>query len=345
MAERLPEEGWIGGVDIGGTNVRVGMVPFGGGPPVAVSSVPTRPRRGAGPVVAEVVAMLRAAAAHVGPANVLGVGIGAPGPLDPARQVVLETPNLGWRDVPLVDMVASGAGLPVVLDNDANCFAFGEWWLGAGRGAERLIGVTLGTGVGGGIVLGGEPYRGASNAAGEVGHMCVDYAGRRCACGSRGCVEAYVSGSAIAARAAEGLADGAESTLTAAVGDPAGIADDAESTLSATVAHPAPITAEAVCEAAADGDQFASSIIDETARLLGVAVSDLIHLLNPDVVVIGGGVAVAGELLFAPMRDEVARRTFRSAARACRIVPARHPATAGLVGAAGICKLALHGRV
>lgn len=327
MAERRARTRWIAGVDIGGTNLRVGLVPFAGGRPVAVSSAPTCAARGPAAVVEEVVSMLRMVIAEVGRANVAGVGIGAPGPLDRSRGVVLETPNLGWRDVPLVDMIASPIGLPVILDNDANCFAFGEWWLGAGRGAERLIGVTLGTGIGGGIILGGAPYRGASDAAGEVGHMSVDYSGRRCACGSRGCVEAYASGSAITARAAEGIARGADSALAAAVGDPAGI------------------TAEMVCKAAAAGDGFATLMIDETARLIGVAISNLIHLLNPDVVVIGGGVAGAGELLFAPLRDEVKHRAFRSAARACRIVQAELPATAGLVGAAGVFKLTVHGNV
>lgn len=327
MAERRARTRWIAGVDIGGTNLRVGLVPFAGGSPVAVSGAPTRAARGPVAVVEEVASMLRTAIAEVGRANVAGVGIGAPGPLDRSSGVVLETPNLGWRDVPLVHMIASRIGLPVVLDNDANCFAFGEWWLGAGRGAERLIGVTLGTGIGGGIILGGAPYRGASDAAGEVGHTSIDYSGRRCACGSRGCVEAYASGSAIAARAAEGLARGADSTLAEVAGDPAGI------------------TAEAVCRAAAAGDRYAMLIVDETARVIGVAVSNLIHLLNPDVVVIGGGVAGAGELLFAPLRDEVEQRAFRSAARACRIVPAELPAIAGLVGAAGVFRLTVHGNV
>ena len=242
--------------------------------------------------------------------------------------MVVETPNLGWRDLPLVEMVARGSGLPVVLDNDANCFAFGEWWLGAGRRAERLVGVTLGTGIGGGIVLGGEIYRGASDAAGEVGHMSVDYAGRLCACGSRGCVEAYASGCAIAARAREGIANGADSTLSALAEGDAGR-----------------ITAEAVCEAAAAGDHYAIRLLDETARVLGVAIANLIHLFNPDLIVIGGGVAAVGERLFAPLRAEVERRAFRSATSVCPIVPAELPGTAGLIGAAGVFKRAVEGSV
>lgn len=327
MAERRARRRWIAGVDIGGTNLRVGLVPFAGGRPIAVTSAPTLSERGPDAVVADVVCMLRAAVAEVDRANVAGVGVGAPGPLDRTRGVVLETPNLAWREVPLAEMVERGIGLPVVLDNDANCFALGEWWLGAGRGADRLVGLTLGTGIGGGIVLDGEVYRGASDAAAEVGHMSVDYAGRSCACGSRGCVEAYASGSAIAARAAEGIAGGADSTLAAVADDPVGI------------------TAEAVCQAAAAGDRHAVLLLDETARILGVAIANLIHLFNPDVIVIGGGVATAGELLFTPLRAEVKRRAFRSATRACRIVPAELSATAGLIGAAGVFKQTVHGNV
>ncbi len=272
--------------------------------------------------------MARESIAEVGLDRVAGVGIGAPGPLDRRSGTVLETPNLGWRNVPLCDMVSRELGLPVVLDNDANCAAFGEWWLGAGRGSDRLIGLTLGTGIGGGVVLDGEIYHGASDAAGEVGHMCVDFDGRLCACGSRGCVEAYASGPAIAARAVEGIANGARSALAARART-----------------DPDAVTAEAVCNAAGAGDDYAARILDETARILAVAVANLINLLNPDTIVIGGGVAAAGDLLFAPLRDEVDRRTFRSARGACRIVPAGLPATAGIVGAAGVFKRVSRGRV
>ncbi len=319
---------WIVGVDIGGTSMSVGLVPFAGGAPIALANEATRAERGPAQVVGTVVAMIRAAVATVGPERVCGCGVGAPGPLDRDRGMVLETPNLGWRDVPLAKMVRQGTGLPVVLDNDANCFAFGEWWLGAGRRAKRLIGLTLGTGIGGGFVLDGNVYRGASDAAAEIGHMSVDLAGRRCACGSRGCVEAYASGSAIAARAAEAVASGGDSTLVELVkGDAAAI------------------TAEAVCSAAAAGDALAMDIVAETARVLGVTVANVIHLFNPDVVVIGGGVAGAGARLFAPLRAEAERRAFPSAIAACRIVPAALGEVAGVVGAAGVFKHAIHGQV
>ena len=319
---------WIAGVDIGGTNLRAGMVPFAGGEPAVVMSGSTRAGEGAGRVVARVAGMIRAAmeAVGAGDGGVAGVGVGVPGPLDRERGIVIQTPNLGWREVPLRDMVAHRLGLPVAVDNDANCAAYGEWWLGAGRGADRLIGLTLGTGIGGGIVLGGEIYHGASDAAGEAGHMSVHLDGRRCACGSRGCVEAYASGPAIAARAIEGLGAAGDTSLASLV------AEDADL-----------ITAEAVCDAAAAGDGYASRILEETARILAVAVANLVHLFNPDVVVIGGGVAAAGDLIFSPLRSEVRRRAFRSASDVCRIVPAEFPETAGIIGAAAVLKRALHG--
>ena len=318
---------WIAGVDIGGTNLRVGLVPFEGGAPGVARQERTLPERGAAHVVARVADMLRGAMGEVEGA-VAGIGVGCPGPLDRNAGVVLETPNLGWRNVPLRDLIAEASGLPVTLDNDANCAAYGEWWQGAGRGAERLVGLTLGTGIGGGIVIGGEIYHGASDAAGEVGHMSVDYDGRLCACGSRGCVEAYASGPGIAARAVEGLGEAADSRLAAIERNGRGR-----------------VTARLVCESAAAGDSYSVRILTETARILAVAVANLIHLFNPDVIVVAGGVTAAGDHLFGPLREEVRDRTFPSAADACRIVPAQLPDTAGMIGAAGVFKRAAYGGV
>src|SRR6202008_1528195 len=127
--------------------------------------------------------------------------------------LVLLTPNLGWTNFPLRDQVANALGMPATLDNDANCAVFGEWWRGAARGAEHVVGLTIGTGIGGGIVLNGAIYNGASDIAGEIGHMTIDSTGRRCKCGNYGCLEAYASGPAIAARAVEGVEAGADTSL------------------------------------------------------------------------------------------------------------------------------------
>lgn len=317
---------WIVGVDIGGTNVVVGLVPLDGYDPLCVQSFPTRPEAGAEDVVSRVAAAVGAAVAGGGGngvtrETVLGMGIGSPGPLDRASGIVLDTPNLGWKDFPLRDLLSEATGLEATLDNDANCATLGEWWRGAGQGVRSLVGITLGTGIGGGIVLDGELVHGASDAAGEIGHTTIDFTGRRCACGNYGCLEAYCSGPNIAARAVEGIEAGAESILAELV----------EGDLSR-------ISAATVYEAVVLGDAYANEVMAETAKLLGAGVANMINTLNPEAVVIAGGVTRAGDHLFTPLRSEVRRRAFRIAERACRILPAALPETAGMIGAAAVFK-------
>ncbi|HEX9105801.1 MAG TPA: ROK family protein, partial [Longimicrobiales bacterium] len=255
------------------------------------------------------------------PDDVAGVGIGSPGPLDRASGTVIDTPNLGWRNFPLRDLIANAVKLPATLDNDAVCATYGEWWLGAGRGTKTLVGVTLGTGIGGGIVIDGEIFHGASDSAGEVGHMTIDSNGRKCNCGNYGCLEAYASGPAIALRAREGIDAGAQSVLP----------DLVDGKLEA-------ITAATVYEAVLVGDSYANEVMRETAKILGAGIASLVNVLNPDMVVIAGGVTQAGDHLFVPLRAEVRRRAFTSAVEACRIVSAELQGTAGVIGAAGVFK-------
>jgi glucokinase len=250
-----------------------------------------------------------------------GIGIGAPGPLNRATGTVIQSPNLGWRNFPLRDLISNAVNLPAVLDNDANCATYGEWWLGAGRNVENLIGLTLGTGIGGGIVLNGEIFHGVSDAAGEIGHMTIEANGRKCPCGNYGCLEAYASGPAIARRAIEGLEAGVESLLSDLVGD-----------------HVEKITAATVYEAAINGDPYANEVMRETAKFLGAGVANIINIFNPDMIVISGGVTKAGDHLFVPLRSEVRRRAFKSALDACQITAAQLPGTAGVIGAAGVFK-------
>ncbi|HKJ03434.1 MAG TPA: ROK family protein [Longimicrobiales bacterium] len=313
---------WAVGVDIGGTSVVVGLVPAEGGPPRGLR---TRATAGLGDhdaVIAALAHMVREAieegredASDV----VLGVGVGSPGPLDLAGGVVLDAFNLGWRDFPLRDRLAEAVGLPALLDNDANCATWGEYWLGAGRDVRNLVGVTLGTGIGGGVVLDGRLIHGASASAGELGHMTIDFHGRRCKCGNYGCMEAYASGPNIAARAREGLEAGAESALTRLVD---GDLDR--------------LTAATVYQAILEGDAYAEEVMLETAKILGAGLANIVNLFNPDMIVIVGGVTRAGEYLFAPLRSEVRRRAFRSAEQVCRIVAGGLPETAGVIGAAGL---------
>ena len=325
---------WIIGVDIGGTNIVVGAVPWAGGDAVAVRSLPTEPERGALAVVSRVAGMVDGTVREleeqrgVGRDHIAGVGIGSPGPLNRATGVVINTPNLGWKDFPLRDLMVEAVGLTATLDNDANCATFGEWWLGAGRNYDNLVGITLGTGIGGGLILDGELIHGASDAAGEIGHMTIDFTGRRCKCGNYGCLEAYCSGPNIAARAREGIETGAESMLAELVGG-----------------QLERITAATVYEAAVLDDGYANEVMTETAKILAAGIANLINILNPAAIVIAGGVTRAGEHLFAPLRAEVRRRAFRSSADACAILPAALSDTAGVVGAAGVFKKTVHGSV
>ena len=310
---------YVVGIDLGGTNIVVGTVSEDGSDLSGLVSQPTHAEQGADRVVARIVELARASMAETRGREIVGVGIGSPGPLDTARGLVLLTPNLGWTNFPLRDRVAQALSLPATLDNDANCAVFGEWWRGAARGVTHAVGLTIGTGIGGGIVIDGAIYHGASDIAGELGHMTIDSTGRRCKCGNYGCLEAYASGPAIAARAVEGVEAGAETSLPSYV--------DGDLTK---------ITAQVVYEAANDGDEYAHEVVHDTAKVLGAGVANIINIFNPQVVVICGGVTLAGDKLFGPLRSEVKRRAFKPAAAACRIVPGELTGTAGVYGAAAV---------
>ena len=316
---------WVVGVDIGGTNVLVGLVPEAGGPARALRARSTVSLGGPDEVVGHLARIVEGVIAEgiveVGARreDVVGVGIGSPGPLDLASGVVLDAFNLGWKNFPIRDRLAEAVGLPASLDNDANCATWGEYWQGAGKDVRNLVGVTLGTGIGGGVILDGSLVHGASASAGELGHMTIDFTGRRCKCGNYGCLEAYCSGPNIAARAREGVEAGAESILV----------DLVEGDLER-------ITAVTVYEAILQGDEYAGEVMVETAKLLGAGIANIVNILNPEAVVIVGGVTRAGDYLFNPLRSEVRRRAFRSAERVCRIVPGDLPETAGVIGAAGL---------
>jgi glucokinase len=312
---------YVVGVDVGGTNVVVGTLSEDGSSIYGLVKEPTDleggPYQTVDQITRLVLASLSSAREELGNSiEVIGVGIGSPGPLNTESGIVLLTPNLGWTDMPLRDRVGGAVGLPATLDNDANCAVLGEWWRGAAQGGRVVLGLTIGTGIGGGIVLDGEIFHGASGAAGEIGHATIDQTGRRCNCGNYGCLEAYASGPAIARRALEGLQAGAPSRLL----------EYAEGDLSR-------ITAQTVSEAARDGDTFCLDIIRETAHFLGGAIANLVNIFNPDTVVICGGVTLAGDCLFDPLYNQVRRRAFAPAVEVCRIVAGTLPGTAGVYGA------------
>ena len=309
------------GIDIGGTNLVVGAVAEDGSALQALRSETTRAEEGSDAVLLRLGAMGRAVMDEtrqlVPGATFAGAGVGAPGPLDTKRGVVLLTPNLGWVNLPLRQLVQDALGVPAAIDNDANCAVLGECWMGAARGAKDVIGITIGTGIGGGIVVNGRLYHGASDCAGEIGHTTVEVNGRRCKCGNYGCLEAYASGPAIARRAVEAIE----------AGQPSKLPDYVDGALEK-------ITAQTVYQAAHDGDELAEEVVGDTAKFLGAGIANMINIFNPEIVVVFGGVTYAGEHLFGPLRREVAKRAFKPAVAVCRIVPAELIGTAGVYGAA-----------
>lgn len=320
-------ERYIIGVDLGGTNIVCGAMPEDGSREIAMRSQPTYAEQGADTVVDRIVQMIEdviaLTSAETGAVreDFIGVGVGAPGPLDRERGVVIVAPNLGWHEFPLRDAIAQQVGLPVTLDNDANCATVGEWWVGAAKGGRNVVGLTIGTGIGGGLILDGKLYHGSSDVAGEIGHTTIDSTGRRCKCGNYGCLEAYTSGPAIAERAREALAGDLNSMLPGMV----------QGRLER-------ITAQTVYDASRLGDMIAREVVRDTARFLGAGIANLLNIFNPDVVVVAGGVTAAGDALFEPLRAEVRRRAFRPAVEACRIVAGSLPGSAGVVGAVATFK-------
>ena len=320
---------YIIGVDLGGTNIVVGAMSADGKHHHAMRSIPTSAELGAEGVADRIVGLIEGVIldtiqqTKAQRRDFIGVGIGAPGPLDRDKGIVIVAPNLGWRNFPLRDRIGERLNLPATLDNDANCATVGEWWQGAARGATNVIGMTIGTGIGGGLILDGKLFHGSSDVAGKIGHTTIDLNGRHCKCGNYGCLEAYASGPAIATRAREVLVREETASLLPSLVD---------GRLEA-------ITAETVYRAAQKGDAVASEIVRDTARYLGAGIANLLNILNADVVVVAGGVTQAGDALFVPLRAEVRRRAFRPAVDATQIVPGTLPGTAGVVGAVATFKM------
>ena len=312
------------GIDLGGTFVKVAAVSRDERI-LAKLSLPSHADAGVDGVLEGMVTAADQVLASAGLSrrDVLAAGIGAPGPMNWQTGVVFEPPNLpGWRNVPLADLMTKRLGVPCFVENDANAACYGEYWLGAGQGAENMCLLTLGTGLGGGIVVFKKLLRGVDGTAGEIGHMCVKRDGRPCNCGSRGCLETYASVTGMVRTAVKGLRDGRESSLRDACG---GDFDK--------------VTGKMISEAADQGDAFARWVISETGVWLGVGIATLINLFNPEKVVLCGGMISAGERLFQPIRDTARAMAFGVPAARAQIVPAGLGLDSGVIGAAG-CALA-----
>jgi len=312
------------GVDLGGTNVKTAIVSRDK-KVLAKDSRPTNAEGGPDAVMNVMEHAIRelTAAQGIDLKNVLAVGFGAPGPMNWQTGIVYSPPNLpGWKNVPLADAMRQRLGVPCFVDNDANVACYGEYWLGAGQGTENMAVLTLGTGVGGGVVVFGKLLRGIDGTAAELGHLKVQRDGRMCGCGSRGCLEAYASVTGMVRTAVEGLEQGKESTLKVLCGG-----------------DPEQITGRMISDAAKAGDAFAQWVFKETTTWLGLGIASIVNFLNPEKVVLCGGMIAAGDMLFTPVRETVLANTFEVPGKRCQIVPAGLGADSGVIGCAG-CALA-----
>jgi len=256
------------------------------------------------------------------------ISIAAAGAIDIGKGLVTSSPNLpGWHNVPLRDIVKEKYKVNTFLLNDTSAAALGEHRFGAGKGVNNLVYLTVGTGIGGGIIINGKLYSGASGSAGELGHMTIDVNGPRCNCGSIGCLEMLASGTAVAREAIRRITCGEKSSLIEIVEGKIGN-----------------ITAEKVGEAAQGGDSLALEVILEAATYLGIGMVNLVNIFNPEMIVVGGGMAKMGDLLLEPARQVVRERAFSLSAQAMRIVPAQLGDNSGVLGAAIFGRQQKHAR-
>ena len=324
-------DGLVIGVDIGGTKIAAGLVD-GSGAILYQARTPMAANSGAEAGLAAVVAAIQSVAEKVSDkvgaaeqpgGRLRGIGLCAPGPLDPKAGVIINPPNLPcWRNYPLAAEVERALGTLVKLDNDGNAAALAEARWGAGRGYGNVFYATLGTGIGTGIVFDGRIYHGRTGAAAEGGHVSIDYRGPRCGCGKRGCIETLAAGPAIARRARAKLAEGRPSAIRELAGNK----------LEA-------VSSEMVGRAFAQGDALAREVLLETVELLAMWLGNMVDLLEPDIVVMGGGVASMLSPLLDGLREQLPGCCINSRCQEIPLVMARYGADAGIAGGAALCSM------
>ncbi len=311
------------GIDLGGTNVRAGVVTREG-EILGRDSRRTEVHVGEEHSINQIISCAKAAVSDAGleSSDIAGVGIGSPGPIDAFSGLVVAPVNFPtWGTVPLVEILSKEfGGVPGALDNDANVVAYGECWLGAGRETDNFLCITLGTGVGGGVVVEGKLLHGFDGNAAEIGHISINFDGPPCNCGSIGCLELYCSATAIVRRTRAAMQVESPKTTLQTEG----------------------LTAHVIADAANQGDEFARRMYEETGFFLGMGIVSAVALYNSEIVAIGGGMARAGELIFGPTRRTFRKYGFPSIREKLKIEPMRLGDNAALLGAA---KLIMDGGV
>lgn len=319
---------WLAGVDLGGTSTKLAFISQSG-EIIDKWQIVTNVSNNGKDIIKNITDSLDHALTRLGKTkdDLAGIGMGVPGPVNYTTGVVYQSVNIGWHDhYPVKDLLEKASGLPVFIDNDANCAALGEMWKGSGAGTKNLILVTLGTGVGGGVIVEERIVQGVSGAAGEIGHItCIPEGGARCNCGKTGCLETIASATGVVRLANEKLKANHELGSCTLL----------------TTKDNTPITAKTVFDGARAGDSLCLEVIEEVSLYLGMALANLGSTLNPEKIVIGGGVAKAGDILINKVQEYFERFAFPRVKLSTKLALASLGNDAGVIGAARLVKNSL----
>lgn len=310
------------GVDLGGTGIKAGVVNEKG-EILSKGSTPTMAERPYQAVIADIATLCKtvAADANITVEDIEAIGVGVPGICDPKTGIIPKCTNLGWFDVPFVSELQSHIAKPVIVDNDATVAGFAEYIAGVSAGTHSSVFVTLGTGVGGGIIINGRPYSGAHGVGSEIGHMNIAMGGEECTCGNKGCFERYASATSIIRDAKRAVAENPDSVIMQKCGG------DVEK-----------INAKIVIDAAKEGDAVGKQVFDGYVNGLAHGLVNLINVIDPEVIVLGGGVSMAGEFLLNAVREAMKPLIFFKSMPYADVKLATLGADAGIIGAAMLGK-------
>lgn len=309
------DKNYVIGIDLVGTKI-CGALAKLDGTLVTTFTTPTKVEEGESSILKRIINVIDRVLkdSNKTPEDIKAIGIGSPGPLDTKKGIIITNSNLPFRNFNIVQPIEEKFGIKTYLDNDANAATIGEYMFGAGKDSENMIFVTVSTGVGGGAVLNGMVYRGNTSNALEIGHMTLLENGPRCGCGNNGCLEALSSGTAIARLAKEAIASGVETTLKQY--------DN--------------VTSYEVFKEAETGDKTSKEVLDKALTFLGIGIANIITSFDPEIVVIGGGVSKAGEIVFSKVKEVVKKRCFATLSENTKIVPAKLGTDAGVIGAVAL---------
>lgn len=309
---------YVIGIDLGGTKIS-GAISDLQGNILSQHTTPTLAQEGEEAVLNRIIEVIEKVMSDSDKSSdeIKAIGIGSPGPLDAKKGIIITTPNLPFKNFALVEPIQNKFGIHTYLDNDANVAAIGEYLFGAGKGTKNMVFVTVSTGIGGGAIINGYIYRGNTSNALEVGHTTLVEDGPRCNCGNYGCAEALASGTAIGKRANEAIENGANTSLS----------------------NYDKVTSYEVFVEAKKGDKVAVDIIDKCLNYLGICIANIVNTFDPEMVIIGGGVSKAGDIVFDKVKEVVNKRALQAMAEQCKIVPAGLGTDAGVIGAVALALL------